>query len=358
MAPNTTPIPKAYDEILSTNNTDVILSSEYDLTNFLLILFPFYLIGILCNFLAIYSILIARIYRQYLSNVLLAVISIGSLLNAHGQMFLVLLRWANSPDSIQLCSSSYYLRDSGLILIHTHIFILAIERILANLKKNPANRNNNLLQRAHLVLIALSLISIILSLTIPIYIMKDSTFTSMNRFCVPPDVAYNRNYLNYKFYLHWIYYGFGHPLLWLGLIILLVFLFRRTTISYSTLIPMNQMILFISFFSCVNILFETLFNDVIGINSQRLSTMDDSPSEKFFYLMNFRDWFGMMEKICIGLAFFIFRPEIRQWMKESIETFRSNPKEVLTPQRLDIRSEADEIYDDTSDGNLQFRADI
>lgn len=350
--------PTAYDETLSTNNTDSIVPSNYDLTNFLLLLFPFYFIAILCNFLAIYSILIARIYRQYLSNVLLAIISIGSLLNAHGQMFLVLLRWANGSDSTQLCSSSYYIRDSGLILIHTHIFILAVERILANLKKHPANQTNTIVQRAHLFLLVLSLISIILALTIPIYTVKSSSFFSVNRFCVPADLESNTQYMKYKTYLNWIYYACGHPLLWLSLIILVIFLFRRTTITYSTLIPMNQMILLISLFSCINIVIQTLFDDVIGINSEQLMTIEDNPPMKLFYWMNFRDWFGMIEKICIGIVFFLFRPEIRQWLKESFEAFRSNPKEVLTPQRLDIRNESEENYDESNEGNLQFRADM
>ena len=362
MASNTIPIPNANptatDETLSLNNTDVSSPSFYDLTYFLLLLFPFYFIAILSNFLAIYSILIARIYRQYLSNVLLAVISIGSLLNAHGQMFLVLLRWASDADSTQLCSSSYYLRDSGLILIHTHIFILAVERILANLKKHPANRNNNIVQRGHLFLLVLSLISIILALTIPIYTVKSSSFVSVNRFCVPVDLESTVQYLKYKTYLNWIYYACGHPLLWLSLMILVIFLFRRSTITYSTLIPMNQMILLISLMSCMNIVIQTLFDDVIGINGKLLMTNENNTPLKLFYWMNFRDWFGMIEKICIGVVFFLFRPEIRQWLKESMDAFRSNPKEVLTPQRLDIRNESEEIYDETNEGNLQFRADM
>ena len=349
---------RTYDEILSTttppisnDENDNIISIDYDLTNFLLFLFPFYLLAILFNFLSIYSILIAKVYRQYLSNVLLTVVCIGSLLNVHGQMYLILLRWSNNSASSQLCSSSYYLRDSGSMLIHTHIFLLTIERILANLKKHPANLNNNLIQKMHFFLISISFISIILSLTVPIYTLKHSNFSPFDGLCIPSDI------LGYEKYLHWIYYGFGHSLLWLSLLVLSLFLFRRRTISYSSLIPMNRIVLFIGALSCMNVLIQTLFDDIVGIGNERpLKTMDN-PSQKLYYLMNFRDWIGVMQKILIGLAFFLYRPEIRLWFMESMSKFRTNKKELVTPQMLDIRNDLEENYDQIDDGNLQFRTD-
>jgi len=355
--PISTPNQMTYDEILSTSgppptdDIDQITQIDYDLTNYLLFIFPLYLCAILLNFLSIYTILIAKVYRQYLSNVLLAVISIGSLINIHGQMFLILLRWTNNSQSNQLCSSSYYLRDSGSILIHTHILFLSFERILAYLKKQPANLNNNIIQKAHLFLIIMSLISIILSLTIPIYTLKHSLFSSVNGLCIPLDI------ISYKRYLNWIYYGFGHPLLWSSSLILLIFLFRKT-ISYSTLIPMNRIILIIGLFSCINILIQTLFDDVIGIGNKRPINVDDSLSQKMFYLMNLRDFICIIHKIIIGILFFLFRPEIRLWLYESMKKFQTDKKEVVTPQMLDIRNELDENYDEIDDGNLRFRADI
>jgi hypothetical protein len=355
IAPLITSTTQHYDEILATttpipaDDTDNITQLVYDLTNFLLFLFPLYIFAILFNFLSIYSILIAKIYRRYLSNVLLAVICIGSLFNVHGQMFLILLRWTNNSQSNQLCSSSYYLRDSGSILIHTHILLLAFERILSNLKKNPTNLNNNLIQKAHFLLIIISLISIILSFTIPIYTYKHSSFSSSYGLCIPLDPK------SYKKYLNWIYYGFGHPFLWLSFVILIVFLFRKTTISYSTLIPMNRIILFISLLSCVNILIQTLFDDIIGMGNERPLSIQDNLSKKLFYLMNLRDFICIIQKVLIGLAFFLFRPEIRLWFMESMKQFQSNKKEIVTPQTLEIRNDTE---DEIDDGNIQFRADI
>jgi hypothetical protein len=353
-----TPNKMTYDEILSTTSllpideTDNIVQVDYDLTNYLLFIFPFYICAILLNFLSIYSILIAKIYRQYLSNVLLAVICIGSLINIHGQIFLILLRWTNNSSSNQLCSSSIYLRDSGSILIHTHIFFLVFERILANFKKNPTNLNNNIIQKAHFFLIFMSLISIILSLTVPIYTLKHSSFSPFDGLCIPLDTR------SYKKYLDWIYYGFGHPLLWSSCILLVIFLFRKTTISYSTLIPMNRITLIISLFSCINLLIQTLFDDIIGIGNERILNVKDVPSEKMFYLMNFRDLISLIHKILIGILFFVFRPEIRLWLYESMKKFQLNKKEIIIPQMLDIRNELDENYDEIDDGNLHFRADI
>jgi len=349
-----------YDEILSTStasllpidDTDTSNQIDYDLTNYLLVIFPLYLCAILLNFLSIYSILIAKIYRQYLSNVLLAVISIGSLINIHGQIFLILLRWTKNSSSNQLCSSSIYLRDSGSILIHGHVLLLAFERILAYLKKNPNNLHNNFIQKAHFFIIFMSLISIILSLTVPVYTLNNLQFFPSNGLCIPSGIV------SYKKYLNWIHYGFGHPLLWSSFILLVIFLFRKTTISYSTLIPMNRIILIISLFSCINILIQTLFDDIIGIESDQLINTKDFPSQKIVYLMNLRDFICIIHKILIGLLFFLFRPEIRLWLYESMKKFQSNKKEIITPQMLDIRSELDDNYDEIDDGNLHFRADI
>lgn len=336
---------------LSSDDTDKLLEINFDLTNYLLFIFPLYIFAILFNFLTIYSIFMAKIYRQYLSNILLSVISIGSLINIHGQMFLILLRWTNNSLSNQLCSSSFYLRDSGSILIHTHILLLTFERILAYLKKQPTNIHNNLIQKAHFFLIIISLISIILSLTIPIYTLKHSKFSTTAGLCISLDI------ISYKKYLNWIYYGFGHPLLWLSSIIIIVFLFRKT-INYSTLIPMNRILLIISLFSFLNILIQTLFDDIIGIGNDRPISIKDVPNETMIYLMNFRDLICIIHKILIGLVFFRFRPEIRLWLYESMKTFQTNKKETLTPQMLDIRNDLDENYDQIDDGNLHFRADI
>ena len=348
-----------YDEILATttvpiptDDTDNIIQVDYDLTNFLLFLFPLYVFAILFNFLSVYSILIAKIYRQYLSHVLLAVICIGSLFNVHGQMFLVLLRWTNNSQSNQLCSSSYYLRDSGSILIHTHIFILIFECILSNIKKSPKYFNNNLIQRFHLLLISFSLISILLSLTIPIFIFKHSSFASFDGLCIPNDIG------AYKKYLNWIYYGFGYPFLWLPLIIHIVFHFRKTTITYSTLIPMNRIVLFIVLLSCIDIIFQTVFDDIVGFGNERPLSKETNPSQKLICLMNLRDSICIIQKVFIGLAFFLFRPEIRLWFMESMKKFQPNKKEVVTPQMLEIRNDSEENYDTIDDGNIQFRSDI
>ncbi|CAF1273534.1 unnamed protein product [Adineta steineri] len=349
----------SYDEILSTaavpiSSTDTIteiLSNDYDLTTYLLIIFPFYVCAVLFNFLSIYSILIAKIYRQYLSNVLLAVICVGALFNVHGQMFLILLRWTNDSASNQLCSSSIYLRDSGSILIHTHILLLTFERILANIKKSPANLNNNLIQRAHLFLITMSLISIILSLTVTIYTFTHSNFSSFAGLCIPT------NLISYQKYFDWIYFGFGHPFVWLSCLLLGIYFSRKTTISYTTLIPMNRIIFIISISSCFNLLLRTLFDDSIGIGDERPLDINVVPSKSVFYIMNLRDFISIIDKLLIGLLFFLFRPEIRLWLIESMKKFQSNKKETLSPQMLDIRNELDDNYNETDDGNLQFRAD-
>jgi hypothetical protein len=304
------------------------------------------------NFLSIYSILIAKIYRQYLSNVLLAVICIGALINVHGQMFLILLRWANNSPSTQLCSSSFYLRDSGSILIHTHVLLLAFERILANLKKHPTHLNNHLIQKAHLFLITMSLISIILSFTVPIYTFTHSSFVPFNGLCIPSDIV------SYKKYLNWIYYGLGHPFVWISCILLGIFLSRKTTISYSTLIPMNKIILTISLFSCIHLLLSALFDDIVGIGDDRPLNATNTYSKNIYYVMNLRDFISIIDKLLIGLVFFLFRPEIRLWLYESIRKFQLAPKETIVPQMLDIRSELDDNSPETDDGNLHFRADI
>ncbi|CAF0738861.1 unnamed protein product [Rotaria sordida] len=345
------------DEILSessltpTNDTN---KSEIDkfITNFLLIIFPLYICAILLNFLSIYSILMAKIYRQYLSNVLLAVICIGALINLHGLMFLILLRWTNTSSSTQLCSSSLYVRDNGSILIYTHVLLLAFERILANLKKHPTNLNNKRIQNAHLFLIVMSLISIILSLTVPIYTLTRSSFSSINGLCTPDEIE------SYKKYLHWIYYGFGHSFVWSSCILLTIFLIRKTTISYSTLIPMNRIILIISFSTCINLLISTLFDDIIGIGDKKILDTLDGSSITTIFLMNLRDFISIIDKILIGLLFFLFRPEIRLWLYESMKKFQLNKNETIIPQRLEIHNVIDDNYYETDDGQLHPPADI
>ncbi|CAF2495613.1 unnamed protein product [Rotaria sp. Silwood2] len=348
----------SYDEILSTtipvsaDYTNKLSKIDNSLTNYLLIVFPLYICAILFNFLSIYSILLAKVYRQYLSNVLLAVICIGALINLHGLMFLILLRWTKNAASDQLCSSSIYLRDTGSILIHTHIILLAFERILANLKKHPTNLNNKPIQRAHLFLITISLISIILSLTVPIYAFTHSSFSSANGFCTPTQIA------SYKKYLSWIYYGFGHPFVWSSCILLSLFFIRKTTISYSTLIPMNRIIVIISFSACINLLISTLFDDIIGIGDNDVSTELDESSGTMLLLMNMRDFISIIDKILIGLLFFLFRPEIRLWLCESMKKFQLSKNETVIPQMLDIRSVIDDNYNETDDGNIHLPADV
>ncbi|CAF4673769.1 unnamed protein product [Rotaria sp. Silwood1] len=347
-----------YDEILSTTSPvstdDPNKASEIDksVTNYLLFIFPLYVCAILLNFLSIYSILLAKIFRQYLSNVLLTVICIGALINLHGLMFLILLRWTHDAASSRICSSSMYLRDTGSILIYTHVLLLAFERILANLKKHPTNLNNKLIQRAHLFLITMSLISIILSLTIPIYTFSQSSFTSMNGLCTPTQIG------SYRKYLKWIYYGFGHPFVWSSCILLSIFLIRKTTISYSTLIPMNRIILIISYSSCINLLISTLFDDLIGINDNEIKYTIDQSAETVLFLMNLRDFISIIDKILIGLLFFLFRPEIRLWLYESMKKFQLNKNEPVIPQMLDIRNVIDDNYHETDDGNLHPPTDI
>ncbi|CAF1206586.1 unnamed protein product [Adineta ricciae] len=348
---------KGYDEILSTTTADLdtndkdTAQNSNDLTAYLLVVFPFYTLALLFNFLTIYSILIGKIYRQYLSNVVLAVICIGALLNVDGHMYLILLRWTTSSTSDQLCSSSIYLRDSGSILIYTHIFILALERILANLKKQPRSIHNPLLQKAHLFLILVSFISMILAFTVPIYTFTHSNFSESYGLCIPVDDK------AYKMYINWIYFGFGHPFVWLSCILLGIFLWRNSAKSYSTLIPMNRIILIINVFSCVNLLIRTLFDDLIGVAGKRSSNDDVPLSSKIIYTMNLRDFISIFVNLLIGLVFFVFRPEIRAWLYESMKRFQGNVNVTVTPQRLDIRNELDDNFPETDDGNLHFRSD-
>ena len=344
-----------YDEILSTstlvpstNGTDSPPDLFYDFTNLLLILFPVYVCAILLNLLSIYTILTTKVYRQYLSHVLWAVVCIGALINAHGSMFLILSRWSSASDSDVLCSTSLYLRDSGSVLIHMHIFLLACERVLATLRKQPGNTNNNLIQKAHLFLIGLSFVSIILALTVPIYTLQHSEFASFHGFCVPNEIGFYRNYFN------WIFYGFGHAYLWLAGLLLAVFFLRRTTVTYATLMPMNRLIFVMSAASCVNLLIGTLFEDTIGVGEDRPIDTDDPVKPKIHQQMNLRDFVSIVHKLLVGSAFYLFRPEIRQWLCETRKRFQGNQKEVIAPQMLDIRNEAD---DELDDGNLQFRTD-
>lgn len=348
---------KVYDEILSTAPADPDTTSEAipqntnDITTYLLVVFLFYVLALLFNFLTIYSILIGKIYRQYLSNVILAVICIGALLNVDGHMYLILLRWTNSSVSDQLCSSSIYLRDSGSILIYTHIFLLVLERILAKLKKQPRSVHNPLLQKAHLFLILMSFISMILAFTIPIYTFTHSNFSEESSLCLPTDSK------AYRMYINWIYFGFGHPFVWLSCILLGIFLWRSSTTSYSTLIPMNRMVLIINVFSCVNLLIRTLFDDLIGVGDKPSSDGGQSLSNKMIYIMNLRDFISIFVNLLIGLVFFVFRPEIRAWLYESMKRFQGNINVPVTPQRLDIRNELDDNFPETDDGDLHFRSD-
>ncbi|CAM4773686.1 unnamed protein product [Rotaria magnacalcarata] len=336
--PTSTSVGTNYDEILSTTAT-IEKNEVNELTN------------IDNSMTTIYSILMAKAYRQYLSNVLLVVICIGALINLHGQIFLILMRWSIDSSSDQLCSISIYLRDNGSILIYTHILFLVFERILANLKKDPTNFNRPLLQKAHLFLIVVSLVSIILSLTVPIFTLTHSAFLHVNGLCVPANLP------SYRKYLTWIYYGFGHPFVLSACGLLSIFLCRKTTISYSTLIPMNKIVLIISLSSYIDLLIRTLFDDIVGVNNQIISKQLDESSGKQIFSMNLRDSVSIINKIIIGLSFFLFRPEIRLWLMESIKKFRSNKNEIMIPQMLDIRNELDDTYHETDDANIHFPTD-
>jgi hypothetical protein len=121
---------------------------------------------------------------------------------------------------------------------------------------------------------------------------------------------------------------------------------------------MNRIILLIGLLSCINILIQTLFDDIIGFGNERPLSKQNNPSQKLIYLMNLRDFVCIIQKILIGLAFFLFRPEIRLWFMESMKKFQPNKKEPITPQMLEIRSDSEENYDVIDDGNIQFRSDI
>ena len=343
------------DEILSTSSplpaiANATKANTYDLTTFLLFLYPFYVCAMIFNLLSIYLILTSAAYRQYLSNVLLAVICIGAMINAHGQMFLVLQRWTNESVSNQLCSNSIYLRDAGSILIYLHVFILACERIIANLKKQPKFLHQPVIQRAHLFLILLSLISIVLAFTVPIFSLKHRFFSESNGLCVPIELD------SYRKYFKWLFYGLGHPFVWLSAIFLGAFLLHRTTISYSTLVPMNRMIVVVSLLTCFNLFIGNLFDDHLSLGIGQV--VNDAPliPISLSYRMNFRDLVSILHKLIIGLVFFVFRPEIRSWLSDSIGRFRAANKETVMPQMLEIRSEIDDGFNENDpDGNIQFR---
>lgn len=334
------------------DDKDPFIKTDNTITNFVLAIFPLYTCAILLNFLSIYSILMAKVYRQYLSNILLSVICIGALINLHGEIFLILLRWTNDASlGSALCSTSTYLRDCGSIIIYMHILLLSFERILANLKKQPANLNKPLFQKAHFFIITISLISIILSFTVPIYTLKTTTFATKNGLCTP-------FYINsYKKYILWIYYGFGYPFVWMGCLLLSLFLLRKATTSYSSLIPMNKIILIIGLSSCASLFIQTLFDDILGIKSKSVADRTNNSLRDIFFFMNLRDFISIIDKILIGLVFFLFRPEIRLWILESMKKFQSNKNEAVTPQMLDIRTELDDNFNETDDGNIHFPAD-
>jgi hypothetical protein len=121
---------------------------------------------------------------------------------------------------------------------------------------------------------------------------------------------------------------------------------------------MNKIILIISLLTCINLLILTLFDDIIGIGNDRPLGTQEIPSAKIFYIMNIRDLISIIHKLLIGLLFFVFRPEIRLWLYETMKKFQSNKKDIVAPQMLDIQSELDDNYRETDDGNIQFRTDI
>lgn len=319
-------------------------SRNTDTTLFILFLYPFYVGAILSNLLTIFMIFTSKIYRQYLCNILIAIISIGALMNAHGIIFIALLRWGDTSDLNILCSISSYFRDTGSILVYTHILIIASERILANIKKNPGLLNNEIVQNGHLALIALSLIAIASALFIPTSILRLITTSNFNVFCSPKPGE------TYSIYLKVIYYGFGYPCLIISVFGLVLFFTRRTTASYSDLTPINKMSMFISLVSCCCLLMSSIIN----------GTVDEQTSEReeairTDYLLNIRDFCLIIEKYIIGIAFFGFRPEIRDWLVESLLKFRFEKRQEVLPQMLEIRGEVDDNICETDDGNLEFR---
>ena len=268
------------------------------------------------------------------------------MINGHGQMFLILQRWTNESVSNKLCSNSIYLRDSGLILIYLNIFILSCERILANLKKQRKFFDQPIVQRANLCLIGLSLISIVLAFTIPIYSLRNPFFSESNGLCIPIEMDSYRNYFK------WIFYGFGHPFVWISTIFLLTFLFHRSTISFSTLIPMNRMIVVVSLVTGLNLVIGTILDDHLGLNVEKLVTDVQFIPAELSFRMNFRDFLSILHKFIIGLVFLLFRPEIRLWFVDSLNKFRVENKEMLTPQMLQID---DGFNENDLEGNIQFR---
>lgn len=347
----------SYDLILSTlppewNTTQPPdPATDFDLTTYVLAVFPFYTAGLAFNLLSIYSILIAKVYRQYLSHVLLAVICIGAVLHGHGLMFLILLRWTSNSATSEPCASSIYCRDAGALLMHTHALLAAIERILAYLRKQPNNLHRPGMQRAHLLLIAMSVVSIILAFTVPIFAFTHS-FSFLGGACLPIDVAAHGKYLL------WIYFGFGHPFVWSACLLLAVFLLRATTSSYSTLAPMNRIVLTLSVCSAINVVIRTLLDHVIGLHSEQISVDNSTLPRKLIKQMNLRDAISLLYVLVVGVLFFLFRPEIRQWLGESAQRFQAARKEVVSPQTLEIRGELDDRFAENDDGDLHFRADI
>ena len=92
---------------------------------------------------------------------------------------------------------------------------------------------------------------------------------------------------------------------------------------------------------------------MVGVGDERPLSPVDMISNTTFYTMNLRDFISVVHKVIIGLLFFVCRPEIRQWLSESIRRFQTEKKEAMVPQMLDVRSE----LDDADDGDLQFRTD-
>jgi hypothetical protein len=195
--------------------------------------------------------------------------------------------------------------------------------------------------------------SMILSFTVPIYIFRYTLISGLNDLCIPTNLS------SYKNYSNWIHFGFGHPYVWLSSFLLIMFFFvRRTTVSYSTLIPMNRLIFLISSISCLNLLSATLFDDVIGIGDRRALYFSLDVSSMNFYLMNLRDFLSVIHKTIIGLVFFLFRPEIRLWLCESMQRFQVQNKKPIKAQALDTHNVLDDAYHEPDDDEpIQFRTD-
>ncbi|CAF0756994.1 unnamed protein product [Didymodactylos carnosus] len=321
-----------------------------ELTTYLIFLFPIYMLAIILNTLSIYYILITKIYRQYLSNIFLVCINISSIFSIHGHIFLVLLRWTNNSSSNHLCSISIYTRDSGFIWFNIQILLLTIERITSNLKYK--NENNH---RIKLFLILMTFISFILSITIPIYSLKQS-YIPFDGLCIPTNIN------TYTKYSQWLYYGFGHPFLWSSVILLFFFylgLLKRPNLFKNSinLKYANNATFFLTISTCVCLFIFTIFNDYIGIGQSLIASQN--VSNKRFNIMNVRDFIIVIHKVIIGSTLFLTRRELRTWFYDYFIKCQFLHEGTIhqQPQIFDIKKDIqdDDYHDSIVEANSSNR---